>query len=275
MSNRILPLVFWPLCAITGVSALGDVITLKDGRQITGKVQSGGGKQILIKTGAESQVIDVSQIRSIDFDPPPGAVSATPENAPPAPQLTAARPSASPAQPTDSARIAVPAGTEIAVRTLDRIDSKTADKNKEYSASLDDPVVVDGVTLIPENAGAILRVSDVKSAGFARRASLSLVLVAVTINGRRVNVETDKIDSQSGSQAKRTAAAAGGGAAAGAAVGAAAGGAVGAGIGAGVGAAAGAVAGKVYGKEVEIRPETRFTYKLAEPVVIENQEKSR
>jgi uncharacterized protein YcfJ len=168
--------------------------------------------------------------------------------------------------------ITLPTGTEIAIRTIDRIDSKKADLKREYAANLDDPIIVDGVTVAPANTKAFLRVSDVQRAGFARRASLSLSLIAVSINGQRVNVETDKVDSKSGSQAKRTLAGTAVGAGAGAAIGGALGGGAGAGIGAGIGAAGGAVAGKLMGKAVEIAPETRFTYRLMQPVVINYRE---
>jgi hypothetical protein len=175
----------------------------------------------------------------------------------------------SPAEPQN---ITLPIGTEIAIRTIDRIDSKKADLRREYAANLDDPIIVNGVTVAPANSKAFLRMSDVQRAGFARRASLSLSLIAVNINGQRVNVETDKVDSKSGSQAKRTLTATAVGAGTGAAIGGALGGGAGAGIGAGIGAAGGAVAGKLMGKAVEIAPETRFTYRLMQPVVINYQE---
>ena len=159
-------------------------------------------------------------------------------------------------------------GTEIAVRTIDRINSKTASLSKEYAASLDDPISVDGVIMVPANAKAYLRVTDLKSAGFKRRASLSLTLVAVEINNQKVTVESSKVDSQSGSQAKRTLTGTAAGAATGAAIRGIAGGGLGAGVGAGVGAAGGAIAGKIFGKAVEIAPETRFTYRLTEAVEI-------
>jgi uncharacterized protein YcfJ len=101
---------------------------------------------------------------------------------------------------------------------------------------------------------------------------LSISLIAVTVNGQRVNVETGKVDSKSGSQAKQTAAGAGIGAGTGAAIGAIAGGGLGAGIGAAAGGAAGALGGVLKGKTVEIAPETRFTYKLTQPVVVNIQE---
>ncbi len=167
--------------------------------------------------------------------------------------------------------ITLPAGTAISISTIDRINSKKADTHREYAANIDDPVIVDGVTVIPAKTSAFLHVSDIKSAGYKRRASLNTSLVAVMINGQRVEVNTDKIDSESGSQVKRTATGTAVGAGTGAAIGGAIGGGAGAGIGAGVGAVGGAVAGKVFGKAVEIAPETRFTYTLTDPVVIDYQ----
>ncbi len=58
------------------------------------------------------------------------------------------------------------------------------------------------------------------------------------------------------------------GAGTGAVIGGLAGGGLGAGIGAAAGGAAGAVGGVIMGKSVEIAPETRFTYRLTQPVVI-------
>jgi outer membrane lipoprotein SlyB len=167
--------------------------------------------------------------------------------------------------------ITLPAGTAISISTIDRINSKKADTHREYAANIDDPVIVDGVTVIPAKTSAFLRVSDIHSAGYKRRASLNTSLVAVMINGQRVEVNTDKIDSESGSQVKRTVTGTAVGAGAGAAIGGAIGGGAGAGIGAGVGAAGGAVAGKIFGKAVEIAPETRFTYTLTDPVVVDYQ----
>jgi len=169
------------------------------------------------------------------------------------------------AAPAQTQSVTLPIGTEVAVRTIDRINSKTADSHKEYAATLDDPVIVDGVTVVPANTNAVLRVVD------KNRASLSLSLIALIINGQRVEVNTDKIDSRRGSTVKRTAIGAGAGAGTGAAIGAIAGGGAGAGIGAAVGAATGGVLGHMTAKPVEVAPETRFTYRLTQPVELNRQ----
>jgi outer membrane lipoprotein SlyB len=245
------------LCAL---SAFADVVTLKDGRQITGQIESGATREIHIRVDNNSQVIAVDQIQSILFQSGQssgqGFVAATPV----------------PGKPSG---ITLPVGTEIAIRTIDSINSKKADLYKEYAASLDDPVVVNGATVIPADTKAVLKLTELQSSGLTHRASLSLTLIAVMIAGQRVDVQTGSVDSQAGSPAKRTLAGAGIGAGTGAAIGAMAGGGLGAAIGAAIGGAGGAAAGKMKGKPVEIPSETRFTYKLTQPVVIAPQAGSR
>jgi hypothetical protein len=253
--NQTLLLLFSLSCVLSAEKVYADTITLKDGRQISGLVQTGASGEIHVKAGSSVQVFAVVAVQSIAFD--------VPENfAPiPPPALPAAAP----------ANITIPAGTEIAIRTIDRIDSKKADTYKEYAASLDDPVIVNGATVIPANANAFVKASDIHAPGVTRRASLSLTLVAVTINGQRVAVQTGKVDSQSGSQAKRAAATTLAGAAVGAGIGAKVAGGVGAAVGAGIGGVGGAIGGKMLSKGVEIAPETRFSYKLTQPVTVTYQ----
>jgi outer membrane lipoprotein SlyB len=169
----------------------------------------------------------------------------------------------------EAREITLPVGTEIAVTTIDRINSKKADPRREYAASLDDPIVIDGVTVVSAKTNAVLRLTVKHSES---RDTLSLSLVAVTIDGQRVDVNTDKVDSKSGSKNKRTAIGAAAGGGTGAAIGAAAGGGAGAAVGGAIGAIAGGVIGHGTAKGVEIAPETRFTFKLTEEAVISSQQ---
>lgn len=258
---------------LLGLGAFGDVVVLKDGTKVTGTVQSAGSRQLLIKTGDESQVIPMDQIASIEFNPVAAPVSAAPPAAA-QPQIAAPRQEAvavsAPVTPPPAAgsSITIPEGTEVAARTIERIDSKKADKYREYAASLDDALVVNGVTIAPRNSNAFLRVTEIKNPKFKGHALLATTLVAVVVNGHRIELQTGDVDSQSGSETKRTAVGAGAGAAGGAAVGAAAGGGAGAAVGAGIGAAAGSVAAALSAKGVQIPPETRFTYTLSHPVTV-------
>jgi hypothetical protein len=216
-----------------GTNALADVVTLRNGRQISGAVESGGTREIQVRVGADSQTVQVDQIQSIQFDA-----------------------SLSPGQ-----NITLRAGTPIAIRTTTAIESKNPDTYKEYAAYLDDPIVIDGITVAPKNAGAFIRLTKDK------RKDLGTTLVAVSINGQRIEVKTDQIESKAPSHAVRDGVA---GAAGGAAIGALAGGGIGAAVGGVVGGLGGIGVAKATG-HVSIPSETRFTYRLTEPVVIGSQ----
>lgn len=268
MTKSILRIFGW-LCLISA-PGFADLITLKDGRPIQGYIEGGDTDEVRIKIGASSHSIPLDQIQSIRFDPPMSS----------APSLTSRVPAVAPlkfpppAQPAEPGNITLPVGLEIAIRTISRIDSKKADTYTENEASLDDPIVVGDVQVVPVNGRAIFRVTEIHNARL-KRSSLSMALVAVFVNGMRVNVKTGDVDSQSGSHAKSTLIGTGVGAGVGAGIGAAAGGGAGAAVGAGAGAAVGTVAGMAMGKGVEIAPETRFTYKLTEAVTVNYKGGSR
>lgn len=171
--------------------------------------------------------------------------------------------------PPSAGGMTIPAGTAIAIRTIDAIDSESADVNREYAASLADPLIVNDVTVAPQGANCVLRVVESKKAGkFKGRASLALALVAVTVNGRRVPVETGESVSQSGSQGKKTATRGAIGAGIGAVIGGVAAGGKGAAIGAGSGAAVGAGSAALSGQRVKVPSETRLTFTLVQPAIV-------
>jgi hypothetical protein len=169
-------------------------------------------------------------------------------------------PSTLPAQ-SSSKGPAIPANTVIAVRTIDAIESSGGASDKDYKATVDDDVVVDGVTVARAGAPAFLRVMEVQKAGaVSGRAAVSLRLVALEIGGKRVAVETGDATIRSGSQGKKTAKIGIGGAVAGGVIGGLLGGAGGAAKGAAAGGAVGVAAAAVTGQKVHVPPETRLSF---------------
>jgi hypothetical protein len=158
----------------------------------------------------------------------------------------------------------IPAGTEIVVRTGEAIDSRNVDLAKEYVAVLDEPLTVNGAELAPKGADAVLMIADARGAGAVRgRASLTLHVVAVVVNGNRVSVNTDVVTSESGSQAGTATKGAIGGAAVGALIGGLLGGGSGAAQGAAIGAGAGVGAAVLRGQRIQVPAETRLTFVVA------------
>jgi hypothetical protein len=155
--------------------------------------------------------------------------------------------------------------------TLDQ--SLASDQNRpgdHFEATVSEPVVVNGVTVIPQGAHAEGLVVDARPSGRIKgRARLQLALDSVSVNGHNYGVQTTSFRRAGGNHKKRNLAWIGGGAAGGALIGAIAGGGKGALIGGPVGAGAGTAVAFLTGKkDIHLRPETRLTFNLAEPVTI-------
>ncbi len=174
---------------------------------------------------------------------------------------------APPAQPAELGEI--PPGTPIHVRTIEAIDSRTANANRQYAASLAEPLVANDVQLAPRNADVRLRVVEDKKAGaVSGRTTLVLQVASVRINGQMVEVDTGTTVKESGSQGAKTAERGVLGGLLGAGIGAIAGGGKGAAIGAGAGSAAGVASAMISGEQVRVRPETRLEFTLSQAAPI-------
>ena len=162
-------------------------------------------------------------------------------------------------------KVVIPSGTSLHVRLNEGLSASKSEPGTEFSATLADPVVVDGKTLLPQGTRAVGRVLDAKESGRVKgRASLNLALISVVHNGKTVPVETQTYVGVAKSTKKRDAGIIGGAAGVGAAIGAIAGGGKGAATGAAIGGAGGTGAVlATRGEDVHYPPETRLTFVLA------------
>ncbi len=170
----------------------------------------------------------------------------------------------------ESKPLVVPAGTPIEVVLDETIGSKTSSSGQTFSATVQDPVEVEGKVVIPKSARASGLVREAKAAGrFKGGAVLSLTLTSVTIDGKEHEIRTSSPTMSSKGKGKRTAVMVGGGAAGGAGIGAIAGGGKGAAIGALIGAAAGTGGAAFTGnRDITLPAETALTFKLTEPLEV-------
>ena len=147
---------------------------------------------------------------------------------------------------------------------IDPVDSETNRVGQTFAASMDEPVMLNGETVIPRGADVVVKLVDSKESGkLTGRAELTLDLMSVRVDGHMVDINTQSVSRESDSRGQRTAKVAGGTAAVGAIIGAIAGGGKGAVIGAGAGGAAGAGAEEVTkGQRVKVPSETRLTFVL-------------
>jgi hypothetical protein len=164
-------------------------------------------------------------------------------------------------------RVVLPAGTEIALLTNERIDSREVVEGQSFSAQIAEDVRNnDGSVIIPRGSDARLITQRVEGNG-----DLTLDVQSITLGGRRYRVSTSDQELENHRDGvganKRTGQFVGTGALFGAVIGAIAGGGRGAAIGAVAGATAGAGAQiMTQGKEVHVPAETVLRFRLDRPL---------
>ncbi len=151
----------WMMAALllvlgAGVPLSADKVKLKSGKVVEGLYMGGDSKavRILLQSGQVSE-IPLTEAVGVEFTPrkPP-----TPAPAP------AAAPAAAP-KPAAPKMATVPAGTGVNVRLTEGIDVDSSRAGMTFKAVVDDPVIVDGSTLIPRGASAILEAIHVEQSG--------------------------------------------------------------------------------------------------------------
>lgn len=192
---------------------------------------------------------------------PPPATAPAPANAAGAPTVRAE------AEPATK-EITVPAGTLIAVRMIDPVDSASDHVGQTFKASIDSPISIDSQTVIARGADVYVKLTDVKSAGNLKgQSELKLQLDRITVRGKSYTVSSDEYQATGVSQTKQTAKTVGVATAIGAAIGAITGGKKGAVIGAGTGAGAGVgIEAATKGAQVRVESETRLEFRLEQPL---------
>lgn len=166
--------------------------------------------------------------------------------------------------------VTLPDQTAIHV-TLDQ--AVTSNQNRpgdHFEATVSQPIVVTGKTVIPVGAPVEGLVVDAHHSGrLMGRARLQLALESVTVNGKSYEVRTATRTRIGRNHNKRNIALIGGGAGGGAIIGAVAAGGKGALIGGPIGAGVGTAAAFITGqKDIRLPPETPLTFTLAEPLTV-------
>lgn len=165
-------------------------------------------------------------------------------------------------------RVVIPAGTVLTVRLGQAVGSKISNSGDSFAATLAQPVVVGGATVIPSGADAEGTVVQAAPLGrFKGGAVLSLALTSVTVNGTPHQLQTAAVSRTEKGKGKRSAVMIGGGAGLGALIGGLTGGGKGAAIGAAAGAGAGTAGTAFTGnKNIVLPAESTLSFQLTQPL---------
>lgn len=267
------------LSLVAAGAAFGQqTIVLNDGTRIQGRYDGGSSDKVsFIDEGGNSHRFNTSDIQAVIFNHPeldtfpPSGNARNDYPPPPVSQNFAERGYDDSDRPRNTdwnqaGRLS--SGTEIVVKTIDRIDVRRADPRQRFLATVENDVRdAEGHLVIPRGSSAHLVATDVGGGDIA------IDLRSVNVNGQRFVLNAQDIANGSTRQGvggnKRTGEFVGGGAIAGSILGAIAGGGKGAAIGALAGGAAGAGAAVMTsGPELRAPPETTLRFRLARPVYL-------
>ena len=166
--------------------------------------------------------------------------------------------------------VTIPEGVQLEVVVDEALSSRRNHAGDSFEASLAQPVMKDGKTIIPAGAHLTGRVVDAKEAGRLHvPARLSVALSSVEVSGKSYDIDTNTIGETGKNHNKRNIGFIGGGAAGGALIGGLAGGGKGALIGSLIGAGAGTAGAAATGKkDISLPAETRLEFRLLRPVTV-------
>src|ERR1700674_1439714 len=102
----------------------------------------------------------------------------------------------------------LPEGTPIPIRLQSALSSASAHAGDSFSATVDEPIVIDGQTLIDRGTPATGRVLEAKPSANSPGRSfaagyLRIVLVSLNVGGRPVMIETSNIFAKGGIREER------------------------------------------------------------------------
>jgi hypothetical protein len=277
---------FFVFCLCSCVSKEGTsdgrraTVQLRDGTSLTGTVVESSAKElVLLADDKTRRALDMKQVKSVEYEesvePPPPASAAEVKKPAPVRAPVIREEHSHPDEAVITTRTnTLPAGSEIAVRTEEAIDSSKAVEGQTFAAEVTSSLRdADGDLVIPRGANAKIIIRSLsKGSRFKDAADMVLDLKSVSVGGRQYLLNTVDLVRKGHEGVglnKRTGEFTGAGAAIGAVIGAIAGGGKGAAIGAGSGAGAGAVTQVLTkGGAIKIPVETVLTFKLETPLKV-------
>jgi hypothetical protein len=214
------------LCGLSlgATVASADTLVLRDGTRVQGTVESIAARTITFRdANGTSRRYPTTLVEALEF-------------------LSAERVNP---RALNSRRLQAPAGTELVVRTVEMIDSRTAGANQVFSGIVEQAVTDgSGLVIIPGRSSVQLMIRQTSSGGATGSPEMMLDVQSITIAGRRYLVSTEDMLLKSDTDGGKSAA-----------------------FGVLVGGAGAQVLTR--GRDVQVPAETLLTFRLDKPVSLQ------
>ena len=233
---------------VAGASA--DTLRLRSGKTVEGTFLGADTRQIkFLGPDGQPKTYSLADVEGVTF-------AATP-----------AAPAAAPAPASKPTKVTVLAGSLIAVRMEDSLDTGKTKTGDLFTATLDSNLVANGVVVAPKGATVHGKVTKSENARrLTGKSEMQLELTNIVINGAAHPISTSGFQQKGKSEGAQTAKKTLGGAGLGAAIGAIGGNA---GRGAAIGATAGlGVAMVKKGEPIRVPSETLLEFSLKQPTTL-------
>ena len=232
------------------LTALADVLHLRDGRKVEGTFLGGDSRTVrFILQDGQVESFAITDAESIIFGTQAGSAASS--------------------VPTPADPCTVPHGTVLVVRMIDSVDSDVNKPGETFRATLEEPIAVGENILAPKDTPVAVQLVHVKQSGQLRgEEEIALQLRSITVNSKTYSLTSEFAEVASEGKGKESAKVIGGTAALGALIGVIVGGKKGAAVGAATGAGAGVVIQAVRGKQVRLPSEALLSLALEESVTL-------
>ncbi len=94
----------------------------------------------------------------------------------------------------------LPEGTSIAVRLRKELSSASAHRGDIFDGTIEEPVVIEGQTLVAHGAAVVGRVLDARHSEGKEHGYLRIALVSVVVGGKTILLETSSVFAKGGAR---------------------------------------------------------------------------
>ncbi len=174
------------ISAVASGSLLADTLELAEGALLEGDFVGSSNGIVMFDTGEGIEAFPESEVVGIYLSD--GVATA-----------------AAHAAKSNSARVTIPSGSRLVIRTTEDIDSRRHSAGHRFRGQLESALVVDGITVAPRGTFVHGRVAQAKQAGRVVGSSeLAIEFTDIMIDDQLFPITTTGLVAQSGGEGRRT-----------------------------------------------------------------------